>query len=81
MKTAIETAIEYKSVLDSNNRSQDEFDKGVRHGAMLYSKYLNDLLPIERGVMKHAFTEGRLTHPMVGFKHDSFDDYFTDFKL
>lgn len=25
--------------------------------------------------LKEAFEESRLTHPMVGFKHDTFNDY------
>ena len=25
---------------------------------------------------KHTFEESRLTHPMVGFKHDTFSDYY-----
>jgi len=38
---------------------------------------LKSLLPKEREVIETAFEESRLTHPMVGFKHDTFEEYFT----
>lgn len=30
--------------------------------------------------MKHAFAESRLTHPMLGFKHSTFEDYIESLK-
>jgi hypothetical protein len=28
--------------------------------------------------MEQAFSESRLTHPMIGFKHESFNDYYNE---
>jgi hypothetical protein len=36
---------------------------------------LNRAKQIEREQQEHAFKESRLTHPMVGFKHDTFEEY------
>jgi hypothetical protein len=36
---------------------------------------LNRAKEIERNQQEHAFKESRLTHPMVGFKHDTFEEY------
>jgi hypothetical protein len=31
---------------------------------------------IEREQIEEAFSESRLTHPMAGFKYDTFDEYY-----
>ena len=31
---------------------------------------------IEKEQMLNAFQESRLTHPMIGFKHETFVDYY-----
>jgi hypothetical protein len=51
------------------------------HGA--YSKHdihkkATELLETERDDHEHAFNESRKTHPMVGFKHDTFEQYYKD---
>ena len=33
---------------------------------------------IERQQIEDAFNESRLTHPMIGFKHNTFDEYFNE---
>jgi len=38
---------------------------------------LNRAKQIEREQQQHAFKESRLTHPMVGFKHDTFEEYYS----
>ncbi len=36
----------------------------------------------EKEIIKNAFNESRKTHPTIGFKHKSFDEYYNDiFKL
>jgi predicted nucleic acid-binding Zn-ribbon protein len=43
--------------------------------AELRQKMENQAKQIEREQQEHAFKESRLTHPMVGFKHDTFEEY------
>jgi hypothetical protein len=53
-----------------------------------YSKYIGDIdVPIEvlkkanemeKKQMLNAFEESRLTHPMIGFKHETFEDYYNE---
>jgi hypothetical protein len=31
---------------------------------------------MEKEQMVNAFEESRLTHPMIGFKHETFEDYY-----
>ena len=31
---------------------------------------------MEKEQMLNAFEESRLTHPMIGFKHETFEDYY-----
>jgi len=35
---------------------------------------------IEKEQMLNAFQESRLTHPMIGFKHETFVEYYKQFK-
>lgn len=37
-----------------------------------------ELLETERDDHEHAFNESRKTHPMVGFKHENFDEYYKE---
>jgi hypothetical protein len=33
---------------------------------------------MEKKQMLNAFEESRLTHPMIGFKHETFKDYYSE---
>ena len=33
---------------------------------------------MEKQQTEHAFNESRLTHPMIGFKHETFKDYWDE---
>jgi hypothetical protein len=33
---------------------------------------------MEKEQMVNAFEESRLTHPMIGFKHETFKDYYNE---
>jgi hypothetical protein len=33
---------------------------------------------MEKEQMLNAFEESRLTHPMIGFKHETFKDYYKE---
>ncbi len=35
---------------------------------------------MEKEQMLNAFQESRLTHPMIGFKHETFVEYYKQFK-
>ena len=35
---------------------------------------------MEQEQMLNAFQESRLTHPMIGFKHETFVEYYKQFK-
>jgi hypothetical protein len=35
---------------------------------------------MEKEQMLNAFQESRLTHPMIGFKHETFLEYYKQFK-
>ena len=37
-------------------------------------------LKMEKEQMLNAFQESRLTHPMIGFKHETFVEYYKQFK-
>lgn len=43
-----------------------------------FHKKATELLETERGQIEEAFNESRKTHPMVGFKHETFEDYYKD---
>ena len=54
----------------------------------LTERYVSDITPeewfgikwqakqMEREQIEDAFAESRLTHPMAGFKHDTFNEYY-----
>jgi hypothetical protein len=54
----------------------------------LFEQYVNQCLitledvqkakEIEREQIEEAFIESRLTHPMIGFKHETFDQYYNE---
>jgi hypothetical protein len=46
-------------------------------GNDFYAKQ-KELLETERDDHEHAFNESRKTHPMVGFKHENFDEYYKE---
>jgi hypothetical protein len=35
-------------------------------------------LAMEKEQIEDAFLESRLIHPMIGFKHEAFNDYFNE---
>ena len=46
------------------------------------SKWHNNLIKqskeMEKEQTERAFNESRLTHPMIGFKHETFEDYWNE---
>jgi hypothetical protein len=46
--------------------------------------WIKELIPkakeMEKEQMLNAFQESRLTHPMIGFKHETFVEYYNQFK-
>jgi hypothetical protein len=37
-----------------------------------------EALKMEKEQIEDAFEESRLTHPMIGFKHETFEDYYNE---
>lgn len=62
------TAVERLEVSWAKNYDFDDLDL-----------YLIEQAKIEeREQMLNAFQESRLTHPMIGFKHETFEDYYNE---
>jgi len=38
----------------------------------------SELLETEREQIEESFGESRKTHPMIGFKHETFEEYYKD---
>jgi hypothetical protein len=41
---------------------------------------IHEAIEMEKEQMLNAFQESRLTHPMIGFKHETFVKYYKQFK-
>jgi hypothetical protein len=62
MRTAVDQLIEKMSLED----------------VCKYSNELAEAKEMEKERMINAFEESRLTHPMIGFKHETFKDYYNE---
>jgi hypothetical protein len=40
--------------------------------------WATQMVDMEKEQMLNAFQESRLTHPMIGFKHETFVDYYNE---
>ena len=47
---------------------------------MTFDQIFEQAKEMEKEQMLNAFQESRLTHPMIGFKHETFVDYYKQFK-
>jgi len=43
-----------------------------------FFKCLAEAKAMEKEQIEDAFLESRLIHPMIGFKHEAFNDYFNE---
>ena len=43
---------------------------------MTFEQIIDQAKSMEKIQMLNAFQESRLTHPMIGFKHETFLDYY-----
>ena len=43
---------------------------------LTFDQIINQAKEMEKEQMLNAFQESRLTHPMIGFKHETFVDYY-----
>jgi hypothetical protein len=41
-------------------------------------KLIQQAKEMEKQQTEHAFNESRLTHPMIGFKHETFEQYYNE---
>ena len=45
---------------------------------MTFDQIIEQAKEMEKEQMLNAFQESRLTHPMIGFKHETFLDYYNE---
>jgi hypothetical protein len=64
MKTAVEQLLYY---LPNSIKGQ-------------FKEQIEQAKEMEKRQMLNAFQESRLTHPMIGFKHETFVEYYKQFK-
>jgi hypothetical protein len=69
-----QTAVEWL-IKKLTNRQNGIFD-GFPHLSL--DEIYSQAKAMEKERMEDAFMESRLTHPMSGFKHELFDDYFNE---
>jgi len=70
MKTAVEfLEIEMQKVVYIAKSNKVKFDELIKQAKEM-----------EKEQMLNAFQESRLTHPMIGFKHETFVEYYKQFK-
>jgi hypothetical protein len=50
----------------------------MRGDGNLFNEILEQAKEMEKERMLNAFEESRLTHPMIGFKHETFKDYYNE---
>jgi hypothetical protein len=63
-----------KTALDSIYKAIES--KSIMDFMVWLDKNQAKLRMLEKLQMKDCFEQSRLTHPMVGFKFDTFEDYF-----
>lgn len=51
-------------------------NQGTKVHKEIEHKILEQAQLMEKEQMLNAFQESRLTHPMIGFKHETFVDYY-----
>ena len=64
-----QTAVEWLRDLYENQPAYDEF---------ILDEQWQKAIEMEKEQMISAFEESRLTHPMIGFKHETFKDYYNE---
>ena len=62
-----QTAVEWLRDLYENQPAYDEF---------IIDEQWEKAIEMEKEQIEDAFEESRLTHPMIGFKHETFEDYY-----
>ena len=77
------TAVE-KIIEEINNELQtlEGFDGKEITGSRIALEFVKKVAikakEMEKEQMLNAFQESRLTHPMIGFKHETFVDYYNE---
>jgi hypothetical protein len=54
------------------------YDRFLFAGYAVNSEWKEQAKEMEKEQMLNAFEESRLTHPMIGFKHETFEDYYNE---
>jgi hypothetical protein len=50
----------------------------LKNTSLHYEMIVNKAKEMEREHHNQTFNESRLTHPMIGFKHETFNEYYTE---
>lgn len=75
----METAVEYyESLMKLFDRWLEKKEISIDQYNSEKDKLIKQVKAIEKQQMLNAFQESRLTHPMIGFKHETFIDYYNE---
>jgi hypothetical protein len=69
MKVMKQTAVEWLRNLYENQPAYEEY---------ILDEQWQKAIEMEKEQMLNAFEESRITHPMIGFKHETFKDYYNE---
>jgi hypothetical protein len=54
------------------------FVKQIIDGTMPIEYIIQKAKEMQKQQIERAFNESRLTHPMIGFKHETFEQYYNE---
>jgi hypothetical protein len=69
----VEQLVELDKQLDGRRKNDDATVLKLNP-----TKLFEQAKEMEKEQMLNAFEESRLTHPMIGFKHETFKDYYNE---
>jgi hypothetical protein len=72
MKTAVEWLKDVIESFGNKHELQMSWDT--------FDEVIEQAKEMEKEQMLNAFQKSRLTHPMIGFKHETFVEYYKQFK-
>ena len=65
-----------------NKTAVEWFVSRISHGGLVSKNQFNELVEqakqLEKEQKERVFNEARKTHPMIGFKWESFDEYYKE---
>jgi hypothetical protein len=74
-----QTAVEwFENEINALIRKYENQEISKRDYSIMRHNLFYPAKAMEKEQIEDAFSESRLTHPMIGFKHESFNDYFNE---